>query len=105
MLSGNFKGSEIWHGIFWGLVFGPGIFWGFVGSPFGGGVLILPPFDHPHHLKSRVPPSLWAYHDQAELHITSAANSLQLCVNGLPLYALFFLLKSLLSTSFVNDQL
>ena len=37
MLSGNFKGSEIWHGIFWGLVFGPGIFWGFVGSPFGGG--------------------------------------------------------------------
>ena len=31
--SGNFLGSEIRHGIFWGLIFGPGIFLGFVGSP------------------------------------------------------------------------
>ena len=82
------------------------MFWGFVGSP---GefwrVLIFPPFDHPHHLYPEYPPSPWAYHDQAELHITSATNSLQLCVNALPLYALLFLLKSLLSTSFVNVQL
>ena len=28
-----FKVLEIWHGIFWGLIFGPGIFLGFVGSP------------------------------------------------------------------------
>jgi len=28
-LSGNFLGSEIWHGIFWGLIFGPRIFLGF----------------------------------------------------------------------------
>ena len=30
MLSGNFYGLEIRHGIFWGLNFGPGIFLGFV---------------------------------------------------------------------------
>ena len=30
MLSGNFYGLEIWHGIFGGLNFGPGIFLGFV---------------------------------------------------------------------------
>ena len=57
MLSGNFQGSEIRHGIFWGLIFGPGIFLGFVGSPkdfFW--ALIFPPFDHPRHLKSGVPP-------------------------------------------------
>jgi len=30
MLSGNFYGLEIWHGIFLGLNFGPGIFLGFV---------------------------------------------------------------------------
>ena len=29
MLSGNFYGSEIWHGIFLGLHFRPGIFFGF----------------------------------------------------------------------------
>ena len=33
ILSGNFLGSEIRHGIFWGLIFGPGMFLGFVGSP------------------------------------------------------------------------
>ena len=43
MLSGNFKGSEIWHVIFWGLVFGPGMFWGFVGSPRDFWVLIFAP--------------------------------------------------------------
>ena len=98
MLSGNFKGSEICHGIFGGFVGSPGDFWGF---------LTFPPFHHPHHLKSRVPPPLfpWAYHDQAELRITSATNSLQPYVNSLPLYALLFLLKSLLRTSFVNVQL
>ena len=45
------------HGIFWGLIFGPGIFLGFAGSPrdfFGS--WLLAPFDHPRHLKSRVPP-------------------------------------------------
>ena len=55
MLSGNFQGSEIRHGIFWGLIFGPGIFLGFVGNPkdfFW--ALIFPPFDHPRHLKSGV---------------------------------------------------
>ena len=34
---GKFEGItlhlEIWHGIFWGLIFGPGIFLGSVGSP------------------------------------------------------------------------
>ena len=38
-------------------IFGPGIFWGFAGSPrdfFGS--WLLAPFDHPRHLKSRVPP-------------------------------------------------
>ena len=43
-------------GFFGGLIFGPGIFLGFVGSPqdfFG--FRLLPQFDHPHHLKSRVP--------------------------------------------------
>ena len=29
----NIYGSEIWHGIFLGLIFGPGIFFGFVESP------------------------------------------------------------------------
>ena len=33
MLSGNFYGLEIRHGIFWGLNFRPGIFLGFVWSP------------------------------------------------------------------------
>ena len=33
MLSRKFQGSEIHHGVFQGLIFGPGIFWGFVGSP------------------------------------------------------------------------
>ena len=53
----NFYGSSIRHGIFWGLNFGPGIFLGFVWSPrdfFG--FWFLPPFNHPCHLKSRVPP-------------------------------------------------
>ena len=42
---------------FLGLIFVPGIFLGFVGSPRGVlWVLIFAPFDHPSHLKSRVPP-------------------------------------------------
>ena len=48
MLPGNFhNGSETRHGIFWGINFGPVIFWGFD---------FCPPFDHPCHLKSGVPP-------------------------------------------------
>ena len=35
MLSGNFYGSEIWHGIFLGLHFRPGIFFGFYLNPDG----------------------------------------------------------------------
>ena len=35
-LPGNFYyGSEIWHGIFWGINFGPAIFWGFRLKPKG----------------------------------------------------------------------
>ena len=57
MLSGNFYGLEIWHGIFWGLNFGPGIFLGFVWGPgIFGGFSFLPPFNHPFHLKSKVHP-------------------------------------------------
>ena len=33
LISGHFQGSEIRHGIFWGIIFGPGIFGAFVGSP------------------------------------------------------------------------
>ena len=47
-----------WRGQKFGLgFFGPGIFWGFVGSPreFFGSWFLLP-FDHPRHLKARVPP-------------------------------------------------
>ena len=54
--SGNFYGSEIRHGIFGGLNFGPGIFWRFVWDPSDFfGFWFLPPFDHPCHLKSGVP--------------------------------------------------
>ena len=54
MLPGNFYyGSEIRHGIFWGINFGPAIFGGFVWSPRDFlGFWFLPPFDHPCHLKS-----------------------------------------------------
>ena len=39
-----------------GLIIGPGIFGGCVGSPRDFcEFLFLPPFDHPHHLKSGVP--------------------------------------------------
>ena len=60
--SGNFYGSEIRHGIFLGLNFGPGTFWGSVCSPRDVvGFLFLPAFDHLCHLKSGVlhppPPS------------------------------------------------
>ena len=45
-------------GYFGGLIFGPQIFWGFVGSPrVFLGFSFLPPFDHPGHLKSGVPPT------------------------------------------------
>ena len=33
MIFENFEGSEIRHGFFGGLLFGPGIFGGFVGRP------------------------------------------------------------------------
>ena len=48
--------ARVRHGIFGGLIFGPGIFWGFAGGPrdFFGSWLFAP-FDHPRHLKSRVP--------------------------------------------------
>ena len=48
------------HGIFWGVNFWSKIFLGFAGSPrdfFGS--WLLAPFDHPRHLKSRVPPPTW----------------------------------------------
>ena len=57
-LSGTFlKGPQNRHGIFWGLIFGPGNFLGFAGSirAFFWSWL-LAPFDHPGHLKSRLPP-------------------------------------------------
>ena len=47
--------NSIWD--FWGLILGQGIVLGFVWGPrdfFG--VWFLPPFDHPHNLKSRVFP-------------------------------------------------
>ena len=51
--SGNFYDSEIRHGIFLGLNFGPGSFLGFGGSPRDFvGFSFLPPFVHPSHLKS-----------------------------------------------------
>ena len=47
----------VWNMRFTGLMFGPGIFLGFAGSPTGFfGSWLLAPFDHPRHLKSRVPP-------------------------------------------------
>ena len=53
----NFKGPQNQHGIFWGLILGSGIFLGFAGSPRDFFVSwLLAPFDHPRHLKSRVPP-------------------------------------------------
>ena len=68
MPSGNVYGSEIWHGIFWWLNFGPGIFggWRGRGCVWGPGdfwgVWFLPPFDHSRqdktcHLKPGVPTS------------------------------------------------
>ena len=59
-LSGTFKGHKISMGFFFLLIFRPGIFWGFAGSPRDSfGSWLLAPFDHPHHLKSRVPPWEW----------------------------------------------
>ena len=52
MLSGKFKGRGNQHGIFGGLIFDPGIFWALLEDHEG----ILPPFDHPRHLKSGVSP-------------------------------------------------
>ena len=60
LLSGTFQGPQNRHGIFLGLIFGSGIFLVFGGSPrdfFGS--WLLAPFDHPRHLKSRVPPLGW----------------------------------------------
>ena len=58
MLPGNFHyGSEIRHGIFWGINFGPVIFfWFFDAQGIFLGFDFCPPFDHPCHLKSGVPP-------------------------------------------------
>ena len=58
MLPGNFYcGSEIRHGIFWGINFGPVIFfWFFDAQGIFLGFDFCPPFDHPCHLKSGVPP-------------------------------------------------
>ena len=63
MLPGNFYyGSEIRHGIFWGINFGPAIFWGFVWSPRDfWGFWFFSPFDHPCHLNSGVPPMGLSY--------------------------------------------
>ena len=52
MLSGNFKGSEIQHGIFFArggwLIFGPRVFWVLL-EPLGMslGFDFCPPFNHP----------------------------------------------------------
>ena len=77
---GNFYGSEIRLGICLVLNFGPGIFlgfwvfWALIGSPrdiFR--VWFLPPFDHPCHLKSVVPPpSPPAWDSLRSLHKTFA---------------------------------
>ena len=62
MLPGNFYGSEIRHGVFLWLIFGPGIFIGSVGSPrMFWGFRFLSRLDHPCHLKSRVPPGLYRF--------------------------------------------
>ena len=53
---GNFYGFEIWHEIFWVLNFGLGVFWILFKALGIFGVSFLPPFNHPCHLKSRVPP-------------------------------------------------
>ena len=47
MLSGSYYGGKFSMGFFGGLNFGPGSFLGFD---------LMPPFDHPCHLKSGVPP-------------------------------------------------
>ena len=61
MLPGNFKGSKICHVILW-LIFGPGIFLASVGSPrVFLGFRFLSRFDHPCHLKSRVPPGVISF--------------------------------------------
>ena len=71
----NFYGSEIRHGIFWGLHFGPGIFLSFD---------FFPPFNHPCHLKSRAPPP-WAplppHQTFIEYHLpsTECACAYQVC--------------------------
>ena len=50
ILSENFYGSEIRHGIFLVINVGPGSFGGFVGSAWDFfGFWFLPPFDHPCH--------------------------------------------------------
>ena len=54
---GNSHGSEIWHGIFWGLNFGPVIFLGFVWSSLDFfGFWVLPPFDQSLSLEIRSTP-------------------------------------------------
>ena len=68
MLFKNFKAQKFSMGFFGGLSFGPGIFLGFVGIArdfFGFG--FLPPFEHPHHLKSRVSSWVYAFHIKKKL--------------------------------------
>ena len=75
MLSGNFYGSEIRHGISLVLIFVSGIFLGFVGSPgdfFG--FWFLPSFDHPCHLKSEVP-SLGSWEEWVKIPYWSPGKS------------------------------
>ena len=55
MLFKNIKAQKFSMGFFGVLSFRPGIFLGFVGiaRDFFFGFGFLPPFEHPHHLKSR----------------------------------------------------
>ena len=54
----KFLSRKFGKGFFGGLSFGPGIFWGVSLEALGifFWFWFLPPFNHPHHLKSGVPP-------------------------------------------------
>ena len=71
----NFWGPQNRRGIFWGLIFGPGIFLGFAGSPRDFlGSWLLAPFDHPRHLKCRVPPLGWNYRKKIGFPVCKKGN-------------------------------
>ena len=90
MLFKNFKAQKFSMGFFGGLSFGPGIFLGFVGIArdcFGFG--FLPPFEHPHHLKSRVSSWVYAFHikqnlfeNQSVLTTNMVCSCMEECVRG-----------------------